>query len=131
LKPGIAVAFAVAVVACAKDSPLAPATQLAAGEWGSDQAQFVVSDSLVEVSAVCAGGEFPINVVHVIEGRFTVAGSWQIFFGPTVPAQLSGVITGNTLTFAVAVNDMQSNQLIELGPFEVAHGTHANLVVCP
>ena len=126
------IAFAViAVVACAKDSPLAPPTQLALGEWGTNGAQFVVSDSLIEILADCTGGEFPAGAVHLSDGQFTVAGTWQIFFGPTVPAQLSGVVTGNTLNFAVAAWDTRSNRLLEFGPFVVVHGTHASIVVCP
>ena len=84
MKIGIVIAFAALLAACAKDSPLSPAPQLASGEWG-----------------------------------------------PIVSAQLSGVVVGNTLTFAVAVADTRSNQLLELGPFEVVHGTHASIVVCP
>jgi hypothetical protein len=128
---GIVAAIVIALAACAKDSPLAPPTQLALGEWGADGAQFVVGDSLIEVSGDCTGGEFPAKDVHVADGRFTVAGTWQIFLGPTVPAQLSGVIAGNTLNFAVAAWDARSNRLLEYGPFEVVHGTHASLVVCP
>jgi hypothetical protein len=128
---GIVALAAVAVAACAKNSPLAPPTQLAAGEWGAGDAQFVVGDSLIEVSAACTGGEFPLSAVHIAAGQFSVAGKWQIFFGPIVPARLNGVIAGNTLTFAVAATDTLSNQLFEFGPFEVAHGIHASLVVCP
>jgi len=131
VRSGITALALCAAAACAKDSPLAPATQLAAGEWGADRAQFVVGDSLIEVSAACTGGEFPLSAVHVADGQFSVAGKWQMFFGPIVPARLNGVITGNTLTFAVAATDTLSNQLFEFGPFEVVHGTHASLVVCP
>ncbi len=128
--------LAVALGACAKDSAMAPpATRLAFGEWGADRAQVVASDSLTEVMYDCTAGEFAGSIPLDASGRFAVNGSFFLF-GPIsvngpMPAQLSGLVEGNTLTFAIAVNDTAGKRVISLGPQVVVLGQPANIVVCP
>jgi hypothetical protein len=126
-----------AIAACAKDSTMAPpATRLTFGEWGGDHAQVVASDSITEVTYGCTSGEFTGSIPLNTAGRFAVNGSFYPYFGPIsasalMPAQLSGLVEGNTLTFAIAVSDTIQHRVISLGPQVVVLGQPANIVVCP
>ena len=92
-----------AFVACGRSDVLfAPGSHLPFGEWGADRVQFVTSDSVTEVTY------------------------WKY-----MPAQMSGQVSGNTLTFAVAVNDTARKEVVSIGPATVEFGQHANLIVCP
>lgn len=127
---------AIALGACAKDSPTSPPTSLAFGEWGAVNAQVVATDSVTRVSYRCTYGDFAGNIVLDADGRFSVNGTYMPYVLPvspdwSMPAQLSGQVVGNTLTFAIAVNDTIQNRVISLGPQTVVLGEHAGLVVCP
>lgn len=130
-------ALIITLSGCAKDSTMAPpATHLALGEWGGDRAEVVAGDSLTEVTYGCTSGEFSGSIALDESGRFTVNGSYDPSVGPVevngaMPAQLSGLVEGNTLTFAVAVNDTIEKRVISLGPAVVVLGQPANIVVCP
>ncbi|MGH7655123.1 MAG: hypothetical protein ACREN6_10725 [Gemmatimonadaceae bacterium] len=130
-------ALAAALAACAKDSPTSPPTTLAFGEWGADDAQVIASDSVTHVWLQCTSGDFAGSVVLDAEGRFSVNGTYDPYVLPIappdgpMPAQLSGQVAGNTLTFAIAVNDTIGHQVISLGPRTVVLGQQANIVVCP
>jgi hypothetical protein len=126
-----------ALTACAKDSTMAPpATHLTNGEWGGDRAEVVAGDSATEVTYGCTSGEFTGNIPLDASGRFTVNGSYDPSVGPVqangaMPAQLSGLVEGSTLTFAIAVDDTIEKRVISLGPAVVVLGQPANIVVCP
>jgi hypothetical protein len=130
-------ALTTALAACAKDSTTAPsATTLAFGTWGGNHAEVVAGDSVTEVTYGCTFGEFTGSIPLDVNGRFAVNGSYDPSVGPVsvdgpMPAQLSGVVDGNTLTFAIAVNDTVGNRVISLGPAVVVLGQPANIVVCP
>lgn len=124
------------VAACAKDSPTSPATRLTFGEWGANHAQVVASGSATEVTYGCTSGEFAGNISLDVMGRFAVNGSFYPYAGPIsvngpMPAQFSGLVEGNTLTFAIAVSDTVEHRVISLGPQVVVLGQPANIVVCP
>ncbi|MFI5231475.1 MAG: hypothetical protein ACHQSE_03070 [Gemmatimonadales bacterium] len=128
--------LALASAACARDTPTAPATRLAFGEWGGDRAQVVASDSVTEVTYGCTAGEFAGSITLDANGRFSVNGTFNPYLFPvaraaSMPAQLSGQVLGNTLTFAVAVNDTIAKQVLSLGPSVVVLGRPADIVVCP
>jgi len=130
-------ALVAAFAACAKDSPTSPpATRLAFGAWGGDHAQIVASDSVTEVSYGCTYGEFTGSIPLDVNGRFAVNGTYDPYFSPVsgdepMPAQLSGLVEGNTLTFAIAVSDTVGDRVISLGPAVVVLGQPADIVVCP
>ena len=129
--------FAIALVlcACANDSPVSPGAHLAFGEWGGDRVQVVASDSLTEVNVGCTGGNFAGNITLGATGNFVVNGSFAPYAGPLasslMPAQMSGEVSGNTITFAVAVYDTIQKKIISIAPATAVFGHHANLVVCP
>jgi len=122
--------------ACAKDSPLAPGTHLTFGDWGGDKAEVTASATVTHVTLNCSFGDFAANPTVDSDGRFSISGSWNRSVGPiqingNMPAQLSGQILGNTLTFAIAVNDTTAKQVTSLGPATVVFGKKATIVVCP
>jgi hypothetical protein len=113
-----------------------PDTHLAFGEWGAVGAQIVASDSVTEVNVGCTGGRFAGNVALNSTGSFFVNGSWSPYAGPLadnyfMPAQMSGQVSGGTVTFAVAVYDTVEKRVISVAPATAVFGHHAVLVVCP
>ena len=129
--------LAVALAACAKSSPTSPPrARLTIGTWGGDRAEVIAGDSVTEVSSGCTSGEFPGSIALDANGRFSVDGSYDPYVlpvstGGSMPAQLSGLVDGNTLTFAVAVNDTVGNRVISIGPNVVVLGRPANIEPCP
>jgi hypothetical protein len=130
-------ACAAMLATCLKSSPPTSAgTMLAFGTWGGDNFTVIATDSVTHVHVGCTFGDFPGNVTLDANGRFAVSGSYMLHaypvaFGPTVPAQLSGQVTGSTLTFAVAVNDTVAKQIVSLGPGTVTWGKTPNMGPCP
>jgi hypothetical protein len=122
--------------ACATDSPTAPATSLALGDWGGDRADVNASATATHVSLNCSFGDFAGNIALDANGRFAVNGSYNRSVGPVLlngnmPAQLSGQVTGNSLTFAIAVNDTIAKQIYSFGPATVVFGKQPSIQVCP
>ena len=132
-----ALSIAAAVTACYRyDSILVPGDHLAFGEWGGDHADVVASASATNVSLGCSAGQFPGNIPIDGNGRFSVDGTWNVSIGPirldgNMPAQLSGQLTGDVLTFAVAVNDTIAKQVSSLGPATVVYGRQGTTTICP
>lgn len=129
-------ALLVFTAACATDSPMSPATTLALGDWGGDHADVNATATATFVSLNCSFGTFAGNVSLDASGRFAVSGNWNRSVGPIqlngqMPAQLSGQVIGNTLTFAIAVNDTIAKQVSSLGPVSVVFGKQATGQVCP
>jgi hypothetical protein len=133
----VLLALVASLAACAKDSTTAPpAAHLTLGVWGGDRAEVIAGDSVTEVTYGCTSGEFTGNIPLDESGRFTVNGSYDPSVGPVqangdMPAQLSGLVEGSTLTFAIAVNDTIEKRVISLGPAVVVLGQPATIVVCP
>ena len=132
-----ALSLAAALAACHRyDSILLPGDHLAFGEWGGDHADLVASGSATNVSIGCTFGQFPGNIPLDGNGRFSVNGTWNLSIGPirldgNLPAQLSGQVTGDVLTFAVAVNDTIAKQVSSLGPATVVFGRRGTSTICP
>jgi hypothetical protein len=132
-----ALSLAAALAACHPDaSILLPGDHLAFGEWGGDHADLVASTSATNASIGCTFGQFPGNIPLDGNGRFSVNGTWNLSIGPirldgNLPAQLSGQVTGDVLTFAVAVNDTITKQVSSLGPATVVFGRRGTSTICP
>jgi hypothetical protein len=124
--------------ACAREGAILPPVDsgLAPGTWGGDNAGVLVSDSLAHVHVGCTNGDFPRPAQLDAQGRFSVAGSYQpraypIERDPPVPAVLSGTVSGNRLTFTVAVNDTILKQQTVLGPKTVTFARDPTMQACP
>jgi hypothetical protein len=132
-----ALSIAAALAACHRyDSILLPGDRLAFGEWGGDHVDVVANGSVTNVFLGCTSGQFPGNIPLDGNGRFSVNGSWNPSIGPirldgNMPAQLSGQLAGNVLTFAVAVNDTVVKQVSSLGPATVVFGRQGTGTICP
>jgi hypothetical protein len=119
------------------DSPVesTPAV-LATGTWGGENAGVLVGDDVVHVHVGCTYGDFPAPIALDEDGRFSVAGeyllrAYPVAIGPTVPAQLAGVVRSGTLTLTVAVNDTIEDRLVVHGPLTVIHGRDPRMGPCP
>jgi hypothetical protein len=117
-------------------SPTSAGGLLALGTWGGDNVAVIATDSVTHVHVGCTFGDFPSNVTLDATGRFAVNGAYMLHvypvsYGPSMPAQLSGQVTGNTLSFAIAVNDTVAKQVVSLGPGTVVLGKQPNMGPCP
>ena len=123
--------------ACAhSESPMGPAGVLAFGEWGGNNVDIVASQSATNVSLGCMSGVFAGNIPLYGNGRFIANGSWNLSIGPVrldgnMPAQLSGQVSGRTVTLAVAVYDTTLKQVTSLGPESAEFGKASTGQVCP
>jgi hypothetical protein len=133
---GLAVAGALAG-GCFDSSLLPPSGDtLAVGTWGGDNVGMIVTDSVTHVHLGCTFGDVPGKVPLDADGRFSVDGSYvlrayPVMVGPPLPAQFSGRVTGQTLTFAVAVNDTVEGRVVALGPATVTFGREPKMGPCP
>jgi len=109
---------------------------LSEGTWGGADAAAVVTEALVHVHFGCTNGDFGAPVVLDADGRFSVSGEYHLHvypvaMGPSMPAELAGVVRGRDLTMTVAVNDTIEDRLVVLGPVEVRLGTEPTMQMCP
>ena len=51
--------------------------------------------------------------------------------GPSLPAQLTGLVDGRRLTFTVSVNDTVEKKLVVLGPESVTFAHDPRMGPCP
>ena len=128
----------VASAACGGNgnSPPPPGDHLASGTWGSEGAAAIVSETQVHMHVHCTNGDFPAPIALDSTGRFSVTGSYQlrafpVAVGPTLPAQMAGVVSGRLLTFTIAVNDTVEKRLVVLGPAILTLGREPRLDACP
>jgi len=126
------------MAACGRyyDSPLYPPDSSALGDWGSQSSEVDVTRTSTHVTVNCSFGDFPGEISLDQNGRFTIEGSWNKSTGPIqvngqMPAEMSGQVLGNEMTFAVAVNDTIAKQVTSVGPVTVDYGRHGGNVVCP
>jgi hypothetical protein len=124
--------------ACGTGGPVLPpfTNRLSPGTWGGDDAGVIVNDAVAHVHVGCTYGNFPAPVPLDQNGRFSVPGeyllrAYPIAVGPTMPAQLAGVIVAGTLTLTVAVNDTVEHTLVVLGPVTVTYGRAPRMGPCP
>jgi hypothetical protein len=133
---GIAALAAMAVAACTKDSPLSPAGTPVAGTWGASDVQLIAADTATLVRVGCDDGQFTGHLTLDADGAFSANGTWTqgfqagFYFPHPVPAQLSGRISGTTLTFAVAAANSDGKLVISTGPRTVVLGAASPWAVC-
>ncbi len=121
---------------CPDDDPISPDGHLLVGTWGGDNAAFIVESSTTHVHVGCTNGDFPASIAIDDEGKFSVSGSYvlrayPIQVGPSLPAQLTGLVDGRRLTFTVSVNDTVEKKLVVLGPESVTFGQTPRMGPCP
>jgi hypothetical protein len=130
-------AISLLLSACGRsDTILSAGGLLALGTWGGNNVAVIATDSVTHVHVGCTFGDFPSDIALDATGHFAVNGSYMLHaypvaFGPAMPAQLSGQVIGNTLTFAVAVNDTTAKQIVSVGPGTVVYGKQAVMGACP
>jgi hypothetical protein len=126
-----------AFVACGRSDVLfAPGSHLPFGEWGGDHVDVVASQTETNVLLGCMSGVFSGNIPLDANGRFIANGTWNLSIGPVrldgnMPAQLSGQVSGRTVTIAVAVYDTVTKQVTSLGPQSAEFGKPSVGQVCP
>lgn len=112
-----------------------PADQLAVGRWGAKDHGVIVTADRVHIHMGCTKGDFPGPIQLDAEGRFQVAGKYVLraypIQGEDLPAQVSGVVSGRTLTLSVAVNDTVLKRVTSLGPVIVTLGVEPQMRNCP
>jgi hypothetical protein len=126
----------VSVASCSDDDPISPEGNLLVGTWGGENVAVMVEDTTVHVHIGCTNGDFSAPISVDAEGRFSVAGSYvlrayPIQVGPSLPAQLAGLVAGNQLVFTVAVNDTVEKKLVVLGPSTVTFKRDPRMGPCP
>jgi len=131
-----ATAVALAVATCEGSPVDLEGTTLAEGTWGGDDVAAIVTDSLLHVHFGCTNGDFPAPVVLDADGRFSVSGeylvrAYPVAIGPTMPAEIAGVVLGRDLTMTVAVNDTIEKKLVVFGPSTVRLGVEPQMGPCP
>ena len=110
--------------------------ELRLGTWGGDNAGAIVTDTIAHIHIGCTFGDIKGRVPLDAQGRFVLDGTYvlrayPVYVGPELPAQFSGVVSGNELTLAVAVNDTVQKKVVSLGPVTVKFGTDPRLGPCP
>lgn len=130
----VAVAFGLAT--CNGSPVTSHPDELYLGTWGGDDVGLIVSDAGAHVHVGCTYGDFPAPIALDEELRFSVAGEYilqafPVAVGPTLPAQLAGVVKGRDLTLTVAVNDTVAKALVVLGPATVRLGREPDMAQCP
>lgn len=137
-RPRLATAFlAAAVWSCgvsAASSGVESGT-LVEGTWGGADRGVIVTASQLHVHIGCTLGDFPAPVAVDAEGRFALDGSYALRAFPvareTLPARLTGQVSGRRLSFSVAVNDTVLKQQTTLGPVTVTLGVAPAMRNCP
>lgn len=125
-------------LACAERDtvPAAPGAPLAVGTWGGENAAVLVDDTVAHVHIGCTFGNFPAPLRPGPAGRVSAVGSWvlrayPILVGPAHPARLTGTLSGDALTFSIAVDDTIAHTTVELGPVTVTRGREPRMGPCP
>jgi hypothetical protein len=134
-----AMALVLAVFAlsgCPDDDPVSPDGHLLVGTWGGENVAFIVESNTTHVHVGCTNGDFSAPIAIDDEGRFNVSGSYvlrayPIQVGPSLPAQLTGLVDGRRLTFTVSVNDTVEKKLVVLGPETVTFARNPRMGPCP
>jgi hypothetical protein len=106
------------------------------GTWGGENAGILLAGDAAHVHIGCTNGNFPAPLVLDASRRFTVAGSYvlrayPVQQGPDLPAEISGVLSGDKLTFTVAVNDTVLQRDTVIGPVSVYFQREPRMQNCP
>ena len=137
IRSAIVVASLIATGAsCPDNDPVSPEGDLLPGTWGGENVAVMVEDTTAHVHVGCTNGDFPAPIAVDAEGRFSVPGSYvlrayPIQVGPSLPAQMAGLVDGRRLTFTIAVNDTVEKKLVILGPSTVIFAREPRMGPCP
>jgi hypothetical protein len=136
MRLSIALTALIITIACSSDPVPAFNDHLSPGTWGGENAGIIVDDTVAHVHVGCTFGNFPGPVAIDADGHLNAAGSYllkayPIEIGPSMPAQLQGVIDGNKFTFSVVVNDTIEKKTTTLGPATVYFGKEPRMGPCP
>jgi hypothetical protein len=121
---------------CNVRDPVSPDGHVAVGTWGGDNVAFIVESNVTHIHVGCTNGYFPAPITVDEQGRFNVSGSYvlrayPIQIGPSLPAQLAGVISGRRVVFTIAVDDTVEKKLVVLGPETVTFERDPRMGPCP
>jgi hypothetical protein len=112
-----------------------PGDELAIGRWGGPDRGVIVMAERVHIHIGCTKGDVPAPVQLDAQGRFQVDGQYMLRAYPiareNLPAQVSGIVSGRTLTISVAVNDTVLKKVTSLGPVTVTLGVEPQMANCP
>ena len=102
------------------------------GTWGGEDAGLIVRTDGAHAHIGCTLGDVPGPIPLDSEGRFDVAGQWNVDAYPIDrgilhPARLSGRTDGRTLTLSVLLTD--TSQV--LGPALLTFGREPRMQNCP
>lgn len=119
------------LAACTDSGPLPPSGSVV-GTWGTRDAGFIVSDTAAHVHIGCTYGDVHQPIVVDAQGRFEVAGQYNINAYPVDlgilhPARFIGVVDGRHLTLTVELTDTTASY----GPVTLTYGTEPTMAVCP
>ena len=136
LRIGFLLVIWVLATGCQEDDPVSPDGNLLTGTWGGETVSLMVEQDVAHVHVGCTNGDFNAPLAVDADGRVNVSGSYvlrayPIQVGPSLPAQLAGVLSGRQLTFTVAVNDTVEKTLVVLGPVTVTLGRDPRMGPCP
>ncbi len=117
-------------------SSATPTDFLTEGTWGGDDAGVIVTEERTHVHIGCTFGDMPAKVPLDDEGRFTIDGTYvlrayPVQLGPSLPAQFAGLVQGEDLTLAIAVDDTVEKKVVALGPVTVTYGREPKMAICP
>lgn len=112
-------------------TPAAPISDIT-GTWGGENAGLIATDSSAHVHIGCTLGETRGPIRPDAEGRFEVAGTYNVDAYPvdrgiTHPARFSGRIVGSSMTLTVALTDTAR----VLGPVTLVFGKEPRMGACP
>jgi hypothetical protein len=115
-------------------TPLAPDSQVQAGQWGGQHIAMNVAAASTEIEFDCGRATVPGPIETNRDGGFAVTGTFlQDRPGPTTPngpaqrpIRLSGTVKGNDMQVSIVLTD--SNE--DLGSFTLTFGATARLVKC-
>lgn len=127
---GIAVWLILVAGACA--APRADLDTVPSGTWGGDDGGLIISADGAHAHIGCTLGNVTGAISLDAEGRFDVAGTWNVDAFPVDrgilhPARLSGWTDGRTLSLAVRLSDTGQS----LGPVILTFGREPRMQNCP
>jgi hypothetical protein len=119
------------LAACEGNGPLPPSGSVV-GTWGTRDAGFLVSDTAAHVHIGCTYGDVHQPIAVDAQGRFDVAGQYNINAYPVDlgilhPARFIGVVDGGQLTLTVVLTDTTTS----FGPVRLTYGKDPTMAVCP
>lgn len=131
-----AIALTILSAGCPDEDPISPDGNLLTGTWGGDNVALLVENDVAHVHVGCTNGDFSAPLAVDAGNRINSSGSYllrayPVAVGPTLPAQLAGIVDGRRLTFTVAVNDTVAKELVVLGPVTVTLGREPRMGPCP